>query len=839
MKRKIIIYFLPLFLFFAAGAIIAAIYINNTTVELGRVIKLHQVEDMRKDLLVSIQRVQSDLYTVRTSLGRNLDSIVENVSSLDEGAQRCVSCHHEPAVARDLEKMLSLIHMYQDDLSEYITASANTERIDGLKLHAAETGNTILVNTEGMSQHASRKLGMMTASAMEKVNRAKMILFVTIVATFLLGVFIAVKLTLAVTRPINELVKAARAIALGEVGYTIDHSDKTEFGELSDVFNRMSVALDNGYTKLHSEIIERRKTEEALRQSEERYAIAARGANDGLWDWHLGSNMIYFSGRWKSMLGYDDSDIGNSPEEWLRLVHPEDRKHLEAKIAAHIDGNSAHLEYEYRILHKDRTYRWVLNRGLAVRNIAGKAYRMAGSQTDITDRKVAEEQLLHDAFHDALTGLPNRALFMDRLQHRLRQMQKNRQRQSGRLFAVLFLDLDRFKVINDSLGHIVGDHLLVEVSKRLARAVRPGDTVARLGGDEFAVMFEEIEDREHAEQITGRLQEDLSLPFDIDNHEVFTSASIGIALGDAEYERPEDMVRDADIAMYQAKARGKANHEVFEAGMYTSTVARMHMETDLHKALEHKEFIMHYQPIIELSSDSLVGFEALVRWDHPHSGLIYPMEFIPLAEETGLIFQLGDWILNEACCQLHEWHRRFPLGAPLNMSVNISSRQFLQHDLPEKIGQTLDRNSIDACSLTIEITESMIMENIDSAIEVLARLRAMGIQIHIDDFGTGYSSLSYLHRFPINALKIDRSFVEKMHLDDDNLEIVKTIISLGRNLKLDLIAEGLEQSDQLVRLRGLKCHYGQGYLLSRPMDAADLDSWLMKTCPSPPGGEIR
>ncbi len=828
MRRKITLYLLTLFVFFASGAISAALYIRTTTKEVDRLLMLHQIEDLRQDLVMSVQRVQADLYTVRSAPGDDLEPVVENVSTLDERAEHCTSCHHEPPVTKELERMQSLVHGYQDALSQYITASADAKRIEGLKLRAVGIGNKILFAAEGMSVRAGDKLGKMTRSVMIKIKRAKTILYATIILSFIMGIVIAVRLTMAVTRPVSELVKAARAIALGEVGYTISYSDKTELGELADVFNRMSAALEDGYTKLHSEIIERKRTEEALRQSEERYALAARGANDGLWDWHLGQNKVYFSSRWKYMLGYEEADLGTGPEDWFRLVHAEDRKHFEAKMAAHVNGHTTHLECEYRILHKDGSYRWVLNRGLAVRDIKGKAYRMAGSQTDITERKMAEKQLLFDAFHDALTGLPNRALFMDRLQHRLRQAAKSSQRKAGYMFAVLFLDLDRFKIINDSLGHLIGDRLLVAVSRRLTDSVRPGDTVARLGGDEFAILLEDVRDREHAEQVTERLQKELPLPFLIDGQEVFTTASIGIALSSQDYERPEDIIRDADIAMYQAKARGKAHHAVFEAGMYTIAVARLRTETDLRRAVEHGDFVVHYQPIMELSTDRLIGFEALVRWNHPVRGLVYPEEFIPLAEETGLIFQIGEWILNEACGQLRNWQSLYPKQQGMKMSLNISSRQFLQSDLVQKISQALEKNALDASTLTIEITESIIMENIDSAVAVLKQLQAMGVHIHIDDFGTGYSSLSYLQRFPVNALKIDRSFVDKMHIDEENLEIVKAIVSLAGNLKLELIAEGLEKTDQLVRLREMNCSYGQGFLLCRPMDAAAAESWMQK-----------
>lgn len=826
MKRKVILYLLPLFILLAAGAVVAGMYIRNTTTDLGRLVKLHQIGALRQDLVISIQAVQSDLYTVNTSLGNKLEEIIDNVSRLEKNAANCTSCHHEPAITANLEKIQSLIGDYQNALSYYITASANTDRIDSLKIGAAKIGNNLLVITEHMSQEAAVKLSATTNSVMVKINKARNVLMFTFILSCVLGIFIAVRLTMAITRPINDLAMAAGAISRGEVGHTISYNDSTEIGELASSFNAMSLALEKGYEQLHKEIIERKQTEEALRTSEERYALSALGANDGLWDWDLKTNEIYLSTRWKSMLGYDDGAIGSSPEEWFALIHPDDLKQLEARISAHIEDHSSHLECEYRIMNNEKKYRWVLNRGLAVRDREGKAYRMAGSQTDITERKIAEEQLIHDAFHDALTGLPNRALFMDRLQHRIQQISRGGLRQKNYMFAVLFLDLDRFKVINDSLGHMVGDQLLIAVGERLLKSVRPEDTVARLGGDEFAVILEDVLGRDHAEQITTRLQKELMVPMSIQGQEVFTAASVGIALSSTEYERPEDMVRDADIAMYQAKAKGKTHCEVFDAGMYKSTVARLHLETDLRRAVEHNEFLLHYQPIIELKSDRVLGFEALIRWNHPKRGLIYPKEFIPLAEETGMIIPLGEWILNECCRQLHKWQRENPLNQILKMSVNISGKQFLQPDLSEMIEKILLRHCIDACSLTLEITESMIMEDVETAITMITNLRNMGIHIHIDDFGTGYSSLSYIHRFPVNALKIDRSFVEKMMSSDENLEIVKTIVSLANNLKLDIIAEGLEMTDQLTQIRDLKCLYGQGFLISRPMDAVKAEHWM-------------
>lgn len=826
MKRKIILSLVVLFAFFASGAVLAGLYIKNTTATLNHLITLHQIENLRRHLIISIQTVQSDLYTVDTLLGHRVDVITDNVTTLYQASQRCSGCHHKPEIENRIKDIQSLTLEYQNALSYYMTASANKEKTNKLKLETAAIGNKLLSTTEDMSVQASERLSSMTSAAMDKINQARGVLYITILLTVLFGILVAVNLTLSITRPVGKLVDATRVIASGNLGYAIHIKDKNEFGELALHFNEMSIALKNGYAKLKEEIVEHKKTEEALRESEERYALAARGANDGLWDWDLKNSKIYFSPRWKSMLGYNEEEIGDSPEEWFNRMQPDDRKKLEAKITAHINGHTIHLESEYRISHKDGTYRWMLNRGLAVRDESGKAYRIAGSQTDITDRKMAEEQSLHDAFHDALTGLPNRALFMDRLQHAIKSLHSQLQRHSNYQYAVLFLDLDRFKVINDSLGHIIGDQLLISVGQRLVSCLRPSDTVARLGGDEFAVLLENIKDSKEVLEVTERLLMKLVLPFDIKGHTVVTTASIGVAIGSEIYRGSEEVLRDADIAMYQAKAKGKACFEVFEAHMYASIVERLQLEADLRTALEHKEFRMHYQPIMDLTSNKIIGFEALIRWYHPKRGILYPMEFIPLAEESGLIFPIGEWILMESCRQLRQWQNQYPSNPLLKMSINISSKQFSHPGLVDRITQVLKDTGVDASSLALEITESMIMKNADAASVMLSRLRDMGVHIHIDDFGTGYSSLSYIHRLPVNALKIDRSFISRILDNEEHLEIIKAIISLANNLKFDVIAEGLEVYGQLSKIKSLKCQFGQGFFFSMPMEPEELEMWI-------------
>jgi diguanylate cyclase (GGDEF)-like protein/PAS domain S-box-containing protein len=570
---------------------------------------------------------------------------------------------------------------------------------------------------------------------------------------------------------------------------------------------------------------ERKKAEDAVRESEERYALAASGANDGLWDWDLRSDVIYFSYRWKAMLGYGDKEIGDRPSEWFSRVHPEDLVELESRIAAHMSGGYPHFEAEYRIRHKDETYRWVLSRGLAVRKTDGLAYRMAGSQTDITLRKETEKQLMHDALHDVLTGLPNRALFMDRLQHVI----TTALRRCGPLYAVLFLDMDRFKIINDSLGHDIGDQLLAEVGRQLSECLRPGDTVARLGGDEFAVLLGNIGDLADVIDVTERIHGKLTAPHRVQGHEVFCSASIGIALGDEGYDRPEQVLRDADIAMYQAKARGGArSYEVFDTKMHACILERQQLEADLRGVVERMELVLHYQPIINLKTRRLTGFEVLVRWNHPTRGLLLPLEFISLAEESGQINVMGEWILRESCREMRILQDRHQTEPPLKLSVNISGRQFMQYDLADKVTGILKETGLDPRTLVLEITESMLMENVAASAETMNRLRDLGVHLHIDDFGTGYSSLSYLHRFPINALKIDRTFISKLSSNGENQEIILSILSLAKSLNFEVIAEGVEMTHQLSTMEGLHCQFGQGFLFAQPMGMQELEVWAKK-----------
>jgi diguanylate cyclase (GGDEF)-like protein/PAS domain S-box-containing protein len=549
--------------------------------------------------------------------------------------------------------------------------------------------------------------------------------------------------------------------------------------------------------------LERARTLEALRESEERYSLAARGANDGLWDWDLKTGRVYFSPRWKSMLGLTEDEVSDQPEEWLGRVHPEDLPRLERDLAAHLEGRTPHFENEHRLIHKDGGLRWILTRALAVQDGNGRPCRLAGSQTDTTGRKV----------YDGLTGLPNRVLFRDRLASSLARAKRH----SGHLFAVLFLDLDRFKLVNDSLGHTAGDQLLIEVARRLEGCVRMGDTIARLGGDEFAILLEEVRDVSDATRVAARIHAALSAPCDLGGRQVFTSASVGIALSVTGYESPEGVLQDADTAMYRAKSLGTARYEVFDEAMRAQALARLQMESDLRWTLEREQLQLHYQPIVALAGGELLGFEALVRWTHPERGPVLPEAFIPIAEETGMILPLGIQVLRSACRQMRDWTARFPDGKPLLVSVNVSGKQLAHGDFPERIAEVLRETGLPARSLKLELTENAIIENADSAAELLHRLRNMGVGVWLDDFGTGHASFSYLYRFPIDTLKIDRSFVQQLDGDGTSPEITRTIVLLAHSLGLEVIGEGVETPGQRDRLRDFGCDSVQGFLVSHPL----------------------
>ena len=572
----------------------------------------------------------------------------------------------------------------------------------------------------------------------------------------------------------------------------------------------------------------------ALRDSEERFRSAFDYAT-------IGMAVVSLDGRWLQVnrslceiVGYKEAELLDA--NFACITHKDDLVIAQTQIEQLVTGKLNSYQAEQRYCHQRGHDVCILLGASVVHDAEGNPLHFIFQIQDITDRKRAEEQLLHDAFHDALTGLPNRALFADHVKMAI----KRSQRQGARLFAILFLDLDRFKVVNDSLGHLVGDKLLIDLARRLETCLRPGDTVARLGGDEFTILLEDLSQPGDAVEVAERVQEAVSRPFLIEGYEVFTTASIGIAPNTTDgYNNAEEILRDADTAMYRAKSLGKNRHEVFDKVMHDRAMRLLQLETDLRRAVERNELLLHYQPIISLETGKIAGFEALVRWHHPTDGLISPVEFIPIAEETGLIIPLGKWVLREACRQMRAWMTNGETrDRPLSISVNLSSKQFTQPDLIDQVAGILRETGLPATCLKLEITESMVMENVETAVRMLSELRALGVELSMDDFGTGYSSLSYLHRFPLNTLKIDRSFVMRMTDNAENGEIVRTIITLARSLEMNVVAEGVETEGQLEQLRRLDCDFGQGFLFSRPVDIegatqllADVDFYDFSAAP--------
>ena len=573
--------------------------------------------------------------------------------------------------------------------------------------------------------------------------------------------------------------------------------------------------VSDGVTLLWHDITERTQVERESKRSEERLALAAQGANDGWWEWDLRTKEFYFSGRWREIIGLTAEPGVGRPEDWLDRVHPDDMNALKDALKAHLSGKTPHFQHEHRVRHEDGTYRWFLCRGIAGRGTGRTPARIAGSLSDTTDHALAQQQLRNAGFRDPLTGLRNRADFVDGLGRRLGEF-KRPHRLGGR-FAILYLDLDRFKVVNDSLGHLVGDEMLIVVSRRLESCLREGDTLARLGGDEFAILLQTVGDEQLANVIAFRIQEALSKPIMVAGREVFTTASIGIAFGTSEHSNPDEIMRDADTAMYHAKGRGKARHEMFDADMSARTRDRLDLENDLRHAVSSKDFEVVYQPIVLLGSGMCVGFESLVRWTRAGKP-VSPVTFIPMAEELGLIEPLGAWILQQACLTFAQWQRQYPDAGLDYITVNVSSRQLMQQNFLRIVEQAVEKTGLKPRDLRLEITETALMDSPATAAEVLRQLREFGAKIYLDDFGTGYSSLSHLHKLPVDALKIDRSFVKSLAIAE-RPAIVESILALARTMNTSVVAEGIETEVQACELERLGCTHAQGYLFSRPLSA--------------------
>ncbi len=570
---------------------------------------------------------------------------------------------------------------------------------------------------------------------------------------------------------------------------------------------------------ISTDVTQQKRTEDELRKSEQRLRLTFEQSPIGKAITTPSGQFVQVNRAFCQFLGYSVQELlGMSISE---VTHADDLMTGYGMLQRLLDGDISDFQQERCYRRKTGTLVHAIARVALIRDRLGKPLHIVNQVIDITERKRMEKQMLHDALHDTLTGLPNRALFLDRLQQAIARAERD----SSRLFAVLFLDIDRFKVVNDSLGHRVGDQLLVAIARRLQQCLRPGDTIARLGGDEFALLLDNIQAVMDATHIAEQIHQLLQFPFQLNGYDVFATASIGITLNPQTKAQAESLLRDADTAMHRAKKQRRGHYLLFETDMYDQAVAMLEIESDLRRSLERNELRVFYQPIVCLASGQLSGFEALVRWQHPKRGLVSPVEFIPIAEETGLIVPIGMWVLEEACRQLQEWKMQFPQSSEIAMSVNLSPRQLSSPNLVEKIGCILNKVALSPFQLKLEITESGIMESATTAKTLLRALSDRNIQLCIDDFGTGYSSLSRLHAFPIGTLKIDRSFVQEMITDDGKAKIVQAIVALSHALGMGVIAEGIETEEQLAVLRSLGCDYGQGFWFARPLpadQAADL-----------------
>ena len=573
--------------------------------------------------------------------------------------------------------------------------------------------------------------------------------------------------------------------------------------------------------------LSRKHAETARKHSEERYALAARATHDGLWDWDLVTDRIDYSERWKHMLGLEGSDIGHLPGEWLSRVHVDDLAGVQQALAEHLENGSEAFECEYRMRLPDGCYRWMAARGMAMCNPDGEPIRMAGSQSDISARKTI----------DVLTGLPNRLLFSERAEAALRRAHE----EEPWGFTVFFIDLDRFKLVNDSLGHIAGDQLLVQFSRRLCEAVRdyrePVSTrvaarvplVARLGGDEFAVLIGGMTDSSAATRAADRVLKAMRPPFHLERQEFFASASIGVALSRQDHRTVEDILRDADTAMYVAKSSGRARMALFDQPMRDCAENRLRLETDLRTAVTKGQLVVFYQPRVDLNTEKICGFEALLRWRHPTRGLVPPSEFIPLAEETGMIREIGLWVLREACEQIKLWRHLWPRAEALDMAVNVSPVQLRDQELVSHIKKILEETGLDPSALQIEITESSVFDNVEEARVVLLELKKLGVGLKLDDFATGYSCLGSLSQLPFDSIKIDQSFTFNLGSHDpEKRELVHTMMNMARNLNLGVIAEGIEDKECAEVLKQMGCRFAQGYYFSRPVDPAAIEQLLTK-----------
>ncbi len=623
----------------------------------------------------------------------------------------------------------------------------------------------------------------------------------------------------------SQSVHAERIRKQGKV-FSSERRHRKKNGEIVTVTTDATTVIRAGqelYVSKITDITERKLAEETLRRSETSLTEAQRIAHLGNWVWDLKTGEVWWSDEAYRIYGFEPNEFSPTLKTVEEVFHPDDRHLLRAAIDD-VNHEADSYDFEHRIVRPDGEVRWIHRRGEAVRGEGGEPLRMIGTVHDITEQKALEGRLEYQAFHDELTGLPNRRLFMDRLKQALRRTR----RRQGRKVAVFFMDLDNFKVVNDSLGHEAGDLLLVAVAERLRGSMRPEDTLARFGGDEFAVLVEEVESPEDTVRVAERILEDFRESYSVEGREFVIRPSIGIALGTARTKRPEELLRDADTAMYQAKGRDD-DYRVFDSHMYEQALRRLKLESDLRRAIEDEEFVVCYQPIVDLHTEEVWGAEALVRWEHPEQkGLLAPSQFIPVAEEAGLIVPMGRWVLEEACRQGAQWQQEHPHVPPLFISVNLSAKQLQHPDVAETVEETLKETGFDAYHLSLDITETLYIEALEGNTAALDKIKRMGVCISIDDFGTGYSSLAYLKRLPAETLKIDKVFIKGIGEDIEDTAIVRMIIELAHTLGMEVIAEGVESEVQVEQLKEMGCDRCQGFYFAKPLPPEAVPDFLIR-----------
>ncbi len=593
----------------------------------------------------------------------------------------------------------------------------------------------------------------------------------------------------------------------------LEHSGEERSWELNEESFASSLADMVNLLMEHHDL---RETEKQLRRSRDRYQLAASGVNDGIWDLHIKSQELYLSSRAQEVMGISQAKTEPNMMSLWNQVHPEDKPAVRQALTAHLEKKTQHFEAECRINYKKDRYRWILCRGVVEFSRSGAAKRMAGSISDISARKASEAVLVHEATHDALTGLPNRTFFLKRLNETLmKESEKDRS-------AVFFLDVDRFKMVNDSFGHHAGDELLKVISVRLHQCLRDTDVLARLSGDEFGILLTPISNKKEATRMAENIRAAFNEPIHLGDQMIYTSLSIGIAMSSKTKHVAGSLMRDADTALYKAKSDSRGTFAVFDRAMHKEAKAKMQLDTNLRTAVKKGQFDLALQPIYNVHTEALHSFEALIRWKDSKGKFVPPSEFIPLAEETGLIQDIGAWVLQEACEQLSKIRNKNTHLDQVRMAVNVSPKQLLQPGFVSFVRACLKNNDLSGSDLCIEITESVLIDDPKWIHEQFNELREIGVKIHLDDFGTGYSSLSALHDFPLDSVKVDRSFIARLGDEDDSTEVVNAIIRVARSLELQVIAEGVETPAQLSTIKSLGCDFGQGFLLARPTDPAIL-----------------